>query len=138
MLTAWQKLSVYDTTRPFGPWLRGIAARLVLAHSRKQQKDLLTCTEPVLAFLDHQIQHIDQRPGDTWDEKIATLRQCIDALPPRHRLAIEQRYLESESAKNTAVHLEISLEALKKRLQRARVQLFECLNRKGVLAEVTP
>jgi RNA polymerase sigma factor (sigma-70 family) len=36
MLTAWRKLDEFDRRRPFGAWLRGIAARLVLAERRKR------------------------------------------------------------------------------------------------------
>ena len=34
-LTAWKRLEDYDRQRPFGPWLRGIASRVVLAYYRK-------------------------------------------------------------------------------------------------------
>ena len=34
MLTAWRRLSEFDRTRSFGPWLRGIAAKLTLAYYR--------------------------------------------------------------------------------------------------------
>ena len=34
-LVAWRNLDRYDRSLPFGPWLRGIARRLCLAHYRK-------------------------------------------------------------------------------------------------------
>lgn len=68
MLVAWRRLSDYDQTRPFGAWLRGIAARLVLAHARKSKRDLMVCDERVLEYLDRQVERISQRDGDCWDE----------------------------------------------------------------------
>src|SRR4051812_36414612 len=41
LITAWKSLDRYDTSRPFGPWLRGIAGRLFLARRRKLAGDLL-------------------------------------------------------------------------------------------------
>ena len=40
MLTAWRRLGDYDHTRPFGPWLRGIATRLVLRHRDRRFEDV--------------------------------------------------------------------------------------------------
>ena len=37
MLVAWRRLDECDLSRPFGPWVRGIAGRLVLAHYRKRK-----------------------------------------------------------------------------------------------------
>ena len=135
MLIAWRKLDKCDTSRPFGPWLRAIAANLVMAHYRKRKRDMMLCDESVLDYLDQQIQHISERPGDTWEERIAALRQCIESLPEIHRDAVRLRYIEGDSARDVATHLKISLEALKKRLQRARNQLLQCMQTKGTLPE---
>jgi len=92
MLVAWRRLSDYDQTRPFGAWLRGIAARLVLAHARKSKRDLMVCDERVLEYLDRQVERISQRDGDCWDEKLAALRECMAALPETHRQTISLRW----------------------------------------------
>jgi len=138
MLVAWRRLHEYDHARPFGPWLRGIAARLVMAHARKAKRDVLVCDEKVLEYLDRQVQHISQRSGDTWDEKIAALHECLAALPEDHRQVIRLRYLEGETADRVAGLLNVTLEAVKKRLQRARAQLLACLRRKEMLLEPSP
>lgn len=69
MVIAWQKLDEYDRDRPFGPWLRGIAAKLVMAHFRKTKSDIMMFEDETLEYLSQQIQHISESPGDTWDEK---------------------------------------------------------------------
>jgi RNA polymerase sigma-70 factor (ECF subfamily) len=92
----------------------------------------------VLEYLDGQVHHISQGRGDTWDQKIAALKECIEALPADQKQAIDLRYLDNESAKSIAQRLRVSHEAIKKRLQRARGQLLNCLRRKKVLPETGP
>lgn len=136
VLTAWRRLDDYDRSRPFGPWLRGIAHNLVLAHARKRRRESTCGNEVVLARLDERLSEITNLPGDHFDEKIATLRECLEALPTPYADAIRMRYLNESSASHVAGQLKISREALKKRLQRGRAQLLECLHRKAVLSEV--
>ena len=137
MLTAWRKLGEFDRSRPFGPWLRGISARLVMAYYRKAKHDFILGTNQVLEYLSRRIDHISNRPGDTWAEKIEALIHCIEALPAHYRRPIRLRYFENRSASEIADMSKASLEAVKKRLQRARSQLLDCLHRKKLFVETT-
>ena len=133
MVVAWRRLDECDLERPFGPWLRGIASRLVMAHYRKKKTEPVLLQEGVLSLLEERFDAIASRAGDTWDEKIAALHECLDALPDKHRRAVQARYLDELSAKQTAERLQVSLEAFKKRIQRTRTMLADCLKRKGVM-----
>ena len=137
MLTAWRKLDEFDRSRPFGPWLRGICGRLVMAYYRKAKRDYILGTDRMLEYLSRQIEHINERPGDTWAEKIEALKHCIEALPEHYRHPIHLRYFENRSASEIADMSRVSLEAVKKRLQRARSQLLDCLRRKKLFVETT-
>jgi RNA polymerase sigma-70 factor len=136
MLTAWQKLDNYDSSLPFGPWLRGIAAKVVLAHFRKVKSDIIMVESETLEYLNQQLQYISERPGDRWDEKISALMHCIEALSDNYRESIFLRYFEQNSISQAAVISKTTAETVKKRLQRARTQLLDCLRRKKVLMEV--
>ncbi len=136
MLTAWQKLDEYDRTLPFGPWLRGIAARLVMAHFRKAKSDIILFESETLEYLDQQLDYISERPGDRWDEKISALMHCIEALSDHYRETINLRYFEQNSTRKISEILKTNSETIKKRLQRARAQLLECLKRKKVVMEI--
>jgi RNA polymerase sigma-70 factor len=136
IIVAWRRLDEFDRSRPFGPWLRGIAARLVMAHFRKAARRGMLWDEGLLEHLDRRVQHIADRPGDTWDEKIEALQECIRALPNHYRQTIRRRYMEEEPACRVAASLKLSLETVKKQLQRARARLLDCLRRKRVVAEV--
>ncbi len=134
MLVAWRRLDECDLDRPFGPWLRGIASRLVLAHYRKQKVAPVILHEAILNVVDRHFENINQLAGDTWDDKVAALRECIDALSERQKSVIGGRYFEGLSAAEVAARFGLSLEACKKRIQRSRTMLAECLRTKGVLS----
>jgi RNA polymerase sigma factor (sigma-70 family) len=134
MLVAWRRISDYDRTRPFGAWLRGIAKRLVLAHYRTVVREAPFAGEQVIDLLDRRMAQIDRQPGDTLDEKIVALKDCIERLAPPYREPIELHYRQSRTTEWIAEHLATTKDAVQKRLQRARVQLAECLKRKAVLA----
>jgi len=134
MVVAWRRLDECDLARPFGPWLRGIAARLVMAHYRQRKLQPALLHDAVLALLDLQFESIHSQVGDTWDEKVAALHECLAALPEQHRGVVHARYLDDLTTRQVAERFQVTLEACKKRLQRARVMLAECLTRKGVLS----
>lgn len=133
MVVAWRRLDECDLSKPFGPWLRGIAARLVLAYYRKLKTQPVLLREDVLAHLDRQFESISAQVGDTWEQNVAALHDCLDALPAPQRDAIDGRYFDGLKTTSVAESLEISFEACKKRLTRARALLADCLKRKGVL-----
>jgi RNA polymerase sigma-70 factor (ECF subfamily) len=130
LLTAWKNLDRFDRSRPFGPWLRGIAGKLVLAHRRKAARAIVMCNEDVLEHLESRHAALHAVSGDTLDEKLAGLRDCINALPDRYRRVVELRYREQLQGEPLAERLGLTMETLKKQLQRARARLLDCLERK--------
>lgn len=134
MVVAWRRLGDCNLDRPFGPWLRGIASRLVLAHYRKLKAAPVLVDESILAVVDRHFQHINSLAGDTWDDKVSALRECIDALPEKQKNVISGRYFDGLSTADVAQQLQLTLEACKKRLQRGRTMLAKCLKAKGVLS----
>jgi len=136
MLIAWRKIGEYDRSRPFGAWLRGIARNLVLAHYRAAGREFAVADERILDHLDRRMAHIDRQPGDTLDEKIRALRDCIERLAPLYREPVDFHYRDHRTTEWIARRLATTKDAVQKQLQRARAQLADCLERKGVLAEV--
>jgi RNA polymerase sigma-70 factor (ECF subfamily) len=130
MLTAWRLLDRFDRSRPFGPWLRGIAGKLILAERRKRAKGFVLCDADVLEHLASRFDAVQSLSGDTLDDKLETLRECLKLLPDRYREAVELRYHQQLQGRGLAEKLQISTEALKKRLQRGRARLLDCLTRK--------
>ena len=127
LVVAWKRLDECDLTRPFGPWLRGIAGRLIMAFHRKRKTAPLFLDDVVLAHIERQFESISSAPADTWNEKVAALRGCIKALPETHQAAIGGRYFDDMKAPSLAERLGISVEACWKRLARGRQMLADCL-----------
>jgi len=136
MLVAWRRIKDYDRKRPFGAWLRGIAKRLVLAYYRESAQSAIAVNEHALDYLDERVSQIEHQPGDTLEQKIAAMRECIEALAAKYRQTVELHYQENKSTDWIAAHLVTSRDAIQKRLQRARRQLADCLERKAVLVAV--
>lgn len=135
-LIAWRRLDDFDKSRPFGPWLRGIAARVVMAWRRKSQRSALLCDDEILEHLGQRCESVHRLAGDTWEDKLTGLQGCLDDLPERYREPIRLRYLEELLPDAMAERLGLELETIKKRLQRGRSRLWECLQRKLRLPDV--
>ena len=133
MVVAWRRMDDCDLSRPFGPWLRGIASRLVMAHFRKKKKLPVLLNEKLLERIDEKFESINAQVGNTWEEKLQELEQCIEALPPKYQDVVRIRYLDNMSSDVVAETLGLTREACKKRLQRARQRIADCLKRKGLL-----
>lgn len=135
LLVGWRRLDECDTSRPFGPWLRGIAAKLVLAYYRKSARREKLFGQDVLDELELKFAQFHRLPGENFDEKLDALRTCIDRLPEKYKLPVDLHYKHEMAIPAAAERLAIGIEAFRKRLQRARAQLFNCLNRQLSAAE---
>lgn len=133
LVTAWRTLARFDQSRPFGPWLRGIARNHVLTHYRKTRRLPLHCEESVIAHLDARLDEIARRAGDTWPEKLEALEDCLGALPEPSRTLLDLHYREDLSTERIASRTDLNRETVKKRLQRIRSALARCLEHKGIL-----
>ncbi|MHC5066215.1 MAG: RNA polymerase sigma factor [Planctomycetota bacterium] len=126
MLTAWRRLDDYDRERPFAPWLRGIASRLVLRQRDQSARDLLTCDLQVLEALEDRHQAL-ARKSDSFRDSVDRLLNCLRRLPDKLRSVIELAYQSGLGFKQVAKELDCSEEAAKKRAQRGRQLLADCL-----------
>ena len=133
MIVAWRRLDDCDLSKPFGLWLRGIASRLVMAEHRRRKLTPSLLSDDVRVAISEQFGKIDSKASDTWQDRSAVLRECIDALPDDRKKIILQRYLEDQSAQDVATKNDLTIEACKKRLQRARSRLVQCLQTRGLL-----
>lgn len=120
-IRAYQRLDTFDVERPFGPWVRRVAANLCLNHLERRR--------PLSLPLDGERSLALQAPStgpeaaleraEQWDR----LRAAIRALPPHYRAVIELRHFQELSYAEIAEALGISLGNVKTYLFRARKQL---------------
>lgn len=133
MVIAWRRLDDFDQTRSFGPWLRGIAKKLVLAHHRNAPRRM--CVPLVLDRVEARLDQLTSRSGDTWDEKLDVLRACVDNLPDPYRRAVGLRYFQQKAIRQVSESMGLSPDTVKKRLQRARSLVLDCIERKLAATE---
>jgi len=107
-----------------------------LAHIRSTVRQIPLSNDRILGYLDERLAQVERRPGDRLDEKIAPLMDCLERLAPLYREPIDLHYEQGRSTEWIADYLQTTRDAVQKRLQRARVQLAECLEHKGVLVRL--
>jgi RNA polymerase sigma factor (sigma-70 family) len=132
-----QKLSQYDSDRPFSAWLYTVAANHCwdLLRRRKGRQDLET-GEIENMPLEHpdpgQLEQlIEQRTSQE-------VRRALDKLPARARMALVLRYYADMSYDDVAATLGVRRAFVGVVLLRARHQLRDILNGRGAMAGGTP
>ncbi len=133
MMVAWRSFDGRDSKQPFGPWLRGIASRLVMAEYRRKNKVPRLLSDDVRVAVSEQFDAIESNIGDTWEQHAEVLRNCVAGLPVERKEVILQRYRVGHSVEEIAASGELKIEACMKRLQQARVRLLRCLQSRGFL-----
>jgi RNA polymerase sigma-70 factor (ECF subfamily) len=112
----------FDSRRPFGPWIKGIAVRCALAASRKQRRADNMPSQPAVSVED---------PAATVarSDLQTAVREAIMALPERQRVAIRLFALENSSVAEVAKIMGCAVGTVKAHLHRARETL------RGLLAD---
>ncbi|MEM1444134.1 MAG: RNA polymerase sigma factor, partial [Verrucomicrobiota bacterium] len=127
-IVAYDKVQTFDVTRDFATWMRGIVRNKWREWLRKNQKYALTDTE--IARLDADVAAWQSEKAEDESLLFEALRDCLHRLPESLSEAVNACYFEGRTGEEAADHLGIAPAAVRKRLQRARVLLKECLDRK--------
>ena len=80
-----------------------------------------------------QADRFDGSAGTEFRERMDILEQCIAALAGPYAETIDLTYRGGLSVERIAEQVSSTTEAVKKRLQRGRAMIAECLARKGLL-----
>jgi RNA polymerase sigma-70 factor (ECF subfamily) len=121
-LAGWQSWVRFDPTRDFGTWIRGIIRNKWREHCRKNAR-MRAWDEEALSRLEKAFQEMPV-PG-LFDQ----LEVCLEKLPETLRDPVVAHYYEDLSTAEAAAKLDASEPATRKRLQRAREALKECLSK---------
>jgi RNA polymerase sigma-70 factor (ECF subfamily) len=131
-IAAWQQLEGYDAARPFARYLRGIARHEIMdyfARCTATRRHVHVLPPEAVAALGDEFERLN-RParGEVYRDCFAALAECLSqALSKQDREVVERAYRESQPCRVIADHLGQTVEAIKKRLQRARAALRECI-----------
>lgn len=117
---AYGSLHRFDSRRPFGPWMKGIAVRCALVVSRKQRRAEYASFQPPASAE-------DPATAAARSDLQAAVREAIMALPERQRVAIRLFALENGSVAEVAEIMGCAVGTVKAHLHRAREALRELL-----------
>ena len=120
---AFQRLDHFDVERPFGPWIRRVAANLCI-NRLQMSRDIGLCLDDES---DEPVEAGSNNP-ETIQERIESaeaLRAAVLSLPPAYRTVIELRHFHDLPYMEIADQLGIPLSAVKSHLFRARRLLAE-------------
>lgn len=127
-VTAFERLSEFDTKRPFGPWLRGIALNLLRNHLRKFRAEGIGGHEELGALLDQRV--AEECSAERESSMQAALMDCLDEIDGPSRELLRQRYAEGISVRDLASRLRRGYSALTMQLHRLRTILATCVEKK--------
>jgi RNA polymerase sigma-70 factor (ECF subfamily) len=136
VLVAWRRLADYDRTRPFGPWLRGIARLIALEYASRGRR-VRVADPSTLDGIERGLAAFERFRGDAAEpalgfrERLSALEDCLSRLPAMYASTVQAAYRETRPLAEVALALGESEETVKKRLQRARALLEQCLLGKG-------
>ena len=101
-----------------------------MASRRAASKFVLTNDAEALEYLNERLERVNCLSGDTLDEKLDALHDCVSKLTASDRECIEMRFRDDLMPAAISERVGIALETIKKRLFRAKQQLQTCLERK--------
>ena len=110
--------------------MRGIAANKILEHHRANAvrgRIVQLFTPEILRGIADRHEKLMSAAGDTFLDRLAPLRECLENLASADREIVERHYHRKQSCGTIAAPLGTKLEAVKKRLQRARAELKVCI-----------
>lgn len=128
LLIAHRELARYDAARDFGAWTRGIVRMKYLEWTRSHRLQRLS--EAQLDDLDARHRDWDRAEEESRGEALAALRRCREELGPHIGETLDLYYSEQRSCSDIAARLNVSEVVVRKRLQRARDVLGDCLQKR--------
>ena len=123
-VVAWRNLDTFDVTRDFGSWMRGIVRNKWRESLRKNARQI-ALDEETLESLE-----ADAREWDGLQDQggvLSKLEGCLKKLPDTLSEAVKAFYYDGHSGAEAASALDLQSSTLRKRLERARSGLRECL-----------
>ena len=121
LLGAWQGMERFDVTRDVAAWLRGIVRNKWKDACRKMGRNLEFAEED-LEYLESRMEALSARPA-VFDD----LSDCRGKLPEEMSQVVALSYDEGLKSEAVGEKLGVSSATVRKRLERARQVLRECL-----------
>lgn len=128
-LTAFRKMEEFRPDEDFGKWIRGIARRTVMGERSKSARRCRLMHEGITDILMN-LGNDEKVEEPNLAEKVALLKSCVEQLPEPSRELLNSRYEQGMQAKELATDLGSTAAAVRKKLQRIRELVRNCMQNK--------
>jgi RNA polymerase sigma-70 factor (ECF subfamily) len=128
LLIAHRDLAKFDATRDFGAWVRGIIRMKYLEWTRSHR--LGRMSEAQLEAIEAEHREWDRAREEGRGDALAALRRCREELGDHVAQTLDLFYRDQRSCAEIAARLHTTEVVVRKRLQRARDVLAECLQKR--------
>lgn len=122
-IRAYGRLSTFQPERPFGPWMRRVAANVCLNRLEARREALPLDEERDEAA------ELTPEASRVQTEQSQAVRAALASLPAHYRAVVELRHFQELSYDAIAAELNLPLSDVKSHLFRARKMLAEKLKR---------
>ena len=128
LLIAHRDLAKFDAARDFGAWVRGIIRMKVLEWTRSHRLERMS--EGQIEQIDAQHREWDRAAEEGRGDALAALRLCREELGEHITDTLDEFYVRRRSCADIATRLGTTEPVIRKRLQRARDVLGDCLRKR--------
>ena len=128
LLIAHRDLGKFDADRDFGAWVRGIVRMKYLEWTRSHRTERMS--ESQLEELDARHRDWDRAAEESRGDALEALRRCREELGEHIADTLDLYYSDRHSCAEIAVRLNVTEVVVRKRLQRARDVLGDCLQKR--------
>ena len=127
LLIAYRKINSLKDPAAFPAWLRGIARLEAFSAMRKQGREFAVEPDAIQQMDEVYRQFEEQFPTETWEERFHLVEECYKKLPETLQTVCRLHYFEDLKAREIASALTLNLNAVLKRLERARIAIRDCV-----------
>jgi RNA polymerase sigma-70 factor (ECF subfamily) len=133
LVIAFKNLAKFDVTRNFPSWVRGIIRNRWREMARERKMEPLE--EEMLEALEaqHAAWQYAAEVSGSGNAVFIALEDCLSKLPDPLKSAVDAFYFQEKSGAETACDLGASEASIRKRLERARSVLRQCIETKTSL-----
>lgn len=116
----------YDPQRPFMNWVFGVARNQILRHYQRQSRERTVFSSAIV----DQLADAYRAMAPTLGERGDALRDCLQKLSRRQRLAVALYYRDELSQTEIAEQMTMTASAVGVLIHRSRQALKDCIGRK--------
>lgn len=125
-VAAWNNWDKFDVTRDFGSWMRGIIRNKWREWIRREKRTV-SMDEETLEALELEMAEWQSHRQDGGPSVFIQLESCLKQLPEALNRAVKECYYGGFATEEAAQRLGLNGATVRKRLERARGALKQCL-----------